>query len=114
VKFVCLFAGSLGCGDDLVEAPITAQIIPARIKAKIALCGCISGKRRHFFELLERSVALARPRVNQRQVGSADWTVGPNYPILNPRAFKCAARSALFYESLKSFFFDSLQPNPLN
>jgi hypothetical protein len=25
----CLFAGSLGCGDDFVEAGITAQIVPS-------------------------------------------------------------------------------------
>jgi hypothetical protein len=31
-------AGRLGCGDDLVEALITAQIIPARIEPKIAVC----------------------------------------------------------------------------
>jgi hypothetical protein len=32
-----LSAGSLGCGNDLVEALITAQIIPARIDAEIAI-----------------------------------------------------------------------------
>jgi hypothetical protein len=31
-----LSAGSFGCGNDLVEALITAQIIPARIEAEIA------------------------------------------------------------------------------
>jgi len=36
VQFVSLFAGSLGCGKDLVEALITAQIIPARIEAESA------------------------------------------------------------------------------
>jgi hypothetical protein len=33
-----LSAGSLGCGDDLLEALITAQRIPARIEAEIAVC----------------------------------------------------------------------------
>jgi hypothetical protein len=32
-----LSAGSLGCGNDLVEAFITAQIIPAWIEAEIAV-----------------------------------------------------------------------------
>jgi len=32
-----LSAGSLGCGNDLVEARITAQIIPARIELEIAV-----------------------------------------------------------------------------
>jgi hypothetical protein len=32
-----LSAGSLGCGNDLVEALITAQRIPARIEAQIAV-----------------------------------------------------------------------------
>ena|SRR6266496_2795384 len=85
-----LSAGGFGCGDDLVEARIT-QRIPARIEAESAVCRA-SRDLRGNFESLERSVALARPRVNQRQVGSPDWTVGPNYPIL----IKCAARSALF------------------
>jgi hypothetical protein len=33
-----LFARSFGCGNDLVEALITAQIIPAPIEAEIAVC----------------------------------------------------------------------------
>jgi len=33
-----LSAGSLCCGNDLVEALITAQRIPARIEAEIAVC----------------------------------------------------------------------------
>jgi len=32
-----LSAGSFGCGNDLVEALITAQRIPARIEAEIAV-----------------------------------------------------------------------------
>jgi hypothetical protein len=32
-----LSTGSLGCGDDLIKARITAQIIPARIEAEIAV-----------------------------------------------------------------------------
>jgi hypothetical protein len=32
-----LSAGSFGCGNDLVEARITAQIIPARIELEIAV-----------------------------------------------------------------------------
>jgi hypothetical protein len=102
---VKLSAGSLGCGNDLVEAFITAQRIPARIEAEIAICRPQSGNRCDNFELLERSVLLACPRVNQRQVGSPDWTVGLSYAILNPRTLKCAARGALFFESWKSFFF---------
>ena len=30
---------------------------------------------RDFFELLERAVALAGPRVNQRQIGDQGWTI---------------------------------------
>src|SRR5205823_14583435 len=68
-----LSAGSLGCGNDLVEALIPAQIIPARIQAEIAVCRA-SGDRRDNFELIEGAVALAGPRVNQRQVGNVDRT----------------------------------------
>jgi hypothetical protein len=32
-----LSAGSLGCGNDLVEARIAAQRVPARIEAEIAV-----------------------------------------------------------------------------
>jgi len=32
-----LSAGSFGCGNDLVETPVTAQIIPTRIEAEIAV-----------------------------------------------------------------------------
>ena len=63
-----LSARTLGCGNDLVEALITAQIIPARIEAEIAVCRA-GRDRRDNFELLERAIALAGPRVNQRQVG---------------------------------------------
>jgi hypothetical protein len=38
---VSLSAGSLGCGNDLVEALITAQIIPARVEAEIAYMGLL-------------------------------------------------------------------------
>src|SRR6266542_6010668 len=62
-----LSAGSSGCGNDLVEALITAQRIPAGIEAEIAVCRA-SRDRRDNFQLLQRAVALARPRVNQRQV----------------------------------------------
>jgi hypothetical protein len=48
-----LSAGSFGCGDDLVEARITAQRIPARIEAQIAV-GYASRDRRDSFKLLER------------------------------------------------------------
>jgi hypothetical protein len=34
-KTVRLSAGGLGCGDDFVEARITAQRIPARIELEI-------------------------------------------------------------------------------
>src|SRR5439155_9935654 len=59
-------AGSLGCGNDFVEALVTAQIITAWIEAEIAMRRrrSFSGKRRNFFELLERAAALAGPRVN--------------------------------------------------
>jgi hypothetical protein len=49
-----LSTGSLSCGNDFVEALITAQIIPARIEAEIAVCDCImfmSRNGRNFFEL---------------------------------------------------------------
>ena len=61
-----LFAGSLGSSDDPVEARITAQRIPARIEAQIAIRWGSPGHRRDNFELLQRAVALARPRINQR------------------------------------------------
>jgi hypothetical protein len=48
-----LSAGSLGCGDDLVEALITAQRIPARIEAEIAVCRS-SWDRHDNFELLAK------------------------------------------------------------
>ena len=54
-----LFAGSPGCGDDLVEALITAQRIPAWIEAEIAVCRA-SRNRRDNFELLEH-VAVTLP-----------------------------------------------------
>jgi hypothetical protein len=50
-----LSAGSFGCGNNLVEARITAQIIPARIETQIAICWA-SGDRGDSFELLERDV----------------------------------------------------------
>ena len=58
-----LFAGSLGNGNDLVEALITAQIIPARIEAEIAVRRYRFGDSwdcRNFFELLERGVPCTR------------------------------------------------------
>ena len=41
------------------------------------MCGIMPGSRkgRDFFELLEGAVALAGPRVNQRQIGNQHWTV---------------------------------------
>jgi hypothetical protein len=90
-----LSARSLGCGNDFVEARVTAQIIPARIEAEVAVCRA-GRNRRDRFKLIERFAALACPRVNQCQIGSPDWTVGPNGPMLNPRALECAARNALF------------------
>jgi len=51
-----LSAGSLGCGNDLVEALITAQRIPARIKAEIAVSRT-SRELRDNFEFLQRAVA---------------------------------------------------------
>src|SRR4029453_15696311 len=82
-----LSAGSLGCGNDPVEALITAQRIPARIEAEIAVCRAQSGKRRHSFELLECAVTLASPRVNQCQIGNPGWSVEGvlgNRPPIDP------------------------------
>ena len=71
----CLLSASgLGCGNDVVEVGITAQGIPARIQEEIAVCRAISGKGRDNFELFERLVALARPCVNQNQVGDKQRT----------------------------------------
>src|SRR5215471_8407369 len=72
-----LSAGSLGCGDDFVEARITAQIIPARIQEEIAVSRCqrVSWDCRNFFELLESAVALACPCVNQRQNRNVTGTI---------------------------------------
>jgi len=64
---------SLGCGDDLVEARITAQRIPARIEAQIVVCRA-SRDFRNTFELLERAVTLAGPRVNEGQVRDTSRT----------------------------------------
>jgi hypothetical protein len=60
-------AGSLDYGDDLVEARITAQFIPARIEAKITVCWT---DRDHcdLFKLLERLITLASPCINEHQV----------------------------------------------
>jgi hypothetical protein len=74
-----LSAGSLGRGNDLVEALISAQRIPARIEAEIAVChasGVCHGSRDFCdnFELFERAVPLASPRVNQRQIGNGERT----------------------------------------
>ena len=63
-----LLAGSLGCGNDLVETLVAAQRIPARIQKQIAVCETVRDVATSF-KLLERGVALTRPRVNQRQVG---------------------------------------------
>src|SRR5882724_13497511 len=68
-----LSAGSFGCSNDLVKALISSQIIPARIEAEIAVCDCIMfmcRKGRNFLQLLERAINLARPGVNQRQIGN--------------------------------------------
>jgi hypothetical protein len=69
-----LSAGSFGCGNDFVEARVTAQIIPARIETEIAV-GRTARNRRDNFELLQRTVALACPRVDQRQIGNPGWSV---------------------------------------
>src|SRR5207245_8806658 len=61
--------------QQLMKRPITARIIPARIQEEIAVCRAISGKGRDNFELLERAVALAGPRVNQRQIANVTRTV---------------------------------------
>jgi len=48
-----LSGGRFGCGNDLVEAFVTAQRIPARIEAEIAV-GWASWDLRDNFESLER------------------------------------------------------------
>ena len=63
-------ADSLRCGNDLVEARVTAQIIPARIEAQITV-GWAVRDRCDTFKLLQCAVALAGPRVNQREIGDA-------------------------------------------
>jgi hypothetical protein len=70
-----LFAGSLGRGDDFVEAWVTAEIVPAWIETKIAVRRRIAGKRCDCLELLERTVALTGPCVYQRQIGNGKRTV---------------------------------------
>jgi hypothetical protein len=52
-------AGSFGCGNDLVEALVTAQSIPARIETEIAVCAAVRDRCDNF-ELLERDVPCAR------------------------------------------------------
>jgi len=97
-----LSAGTFGCGDDLVEALVTAQIIPARIEAEIAVCWGTPRHLRHNFQLLQRAVALARPRVNQRQVRDISRTpervLGNRHEI--DRA-KCLA-DGVFFSAIKS------------
>src|SRR5205823_13948805 len=64
-------------GYNFVEARIPAQVIPARIQEEIAI-DRRSGRpweRRKLIELLERAIALAGPRVNERQIGNHIWTV---------------------------------------
>jgi hypothetical protein len=48
-----LFAGSLGRGNDFVEALVTAQIIPARVEAKITVCRHLP--LREWWQLLDSS-----------------------------------------------------------
>src|SRR5207249_493279 len=103
-----LSAGGFGCGNDLVEAFVTAQRIPARIEKEIAVCDCImpdSRKGRDFFELLERAVVLAGPRVNQRQIGNQRWTV--ERVLGNRHEFDCLPCLAdrLFFASKPSVKF---------
>jgi hypothetical protein len=54
-----LSAGGLGCGNDLVEAFIPAQIMPARIEAEIAVRRAVRDCCDNF-ELLERDVPCTR------------------------------------------------------
>jgi hypothetical protein len=97
----CLLSASrLGCSNDFSEALITAQRIPARIEAEIAVCRRrVSRDRRDNFELLERAVALARPRVNEGQVRDTSRT---GHRVLG------------YWPELKSFFFELLQTNAIN
>src|SRR5215217_1373994 len=86
-----LFAGSFGCGNDSVEARITAQRIPTRIKAQIAVCRA-SRDLRDNFELPERAVAFTGPRVNVRQGSDKEW---PRHRVLGSwHEFDCPKRFA--------------------
>jgi len=52
-----LSAGGFGCGNDFVEALITAQRIPAWIKAEIAVCRASRDLRDNFplsLEMLQK------------------------------------------------------------
>src|SRR4029077_15827397 len=58
--------------NDFLEARIAAKRVPAWIETEIAVCRYTSHGSwdcRNFFELLERTLALAGPRVNQCQFG---------------------------------------------
>ena len=68
-----LFAGSFGCGNDFVEALITAQRIPARIALEIAV-GWAGWDFCDNFELLERAVGALE----------SGFTVEPCATINNP------------------------------
>src|SRR4029450_5777785 len=99
---LALSASGFGCGNDLVEARVTAQRIPAGIEAQIAVGWGSPWHLRDNFELLQRTVALGRPRVNQRQVGdkirTGDRVLGKGHefdraPRLADRVFLLAKPS---------------------
>ena len=65
-------AGRLSCGDDFVEPRITAQIIPARIQAEVAV-GYAVRDHCDVFKLFERVVALAGPCVDKSFRVNEKW-----------------------------------------
>jgi hypothetical protein len=62
--FLCdeLSAGSPGCGNDLVEALITAQRIPARIEAEITICQASRDFRDNFVRSKREPSKFASPQ----------------------------------------------------
>ncbi len=81
LSVMCRKCGTCGSGFWCCEilfyplmARVIAQIIPARIQEEIAVCWRSerSWDCRNFFELFDRAIALAGPRVNQRQVGNGE------------------------------------------
>ena len=65
--------------------------------------------RRDFFELLQRVVVLACPRVNQRQIGNPVWT--GERVLGNRHEFNCAPRLAdrFFFSAKPSIKFRNVR-----